>query len=291
MELPWGEDKKERIEELEEELEEVNEERQRLKEQLEAEKERRSKLSTAKQEAEKEKKKLKNKLRNLKEEKKETDSAEESSWRKLEFEQAQRILEKISSVESSEKDLVTVKSPGKASELPDLKGLKNSLNSESFSKIKDESSFIGFLDDDFLDVVIKTRPFMDADWELAEAFRSEEVLDFIDSEKHWVLVSSDRTRIFKEESGNFSELENFSTRVDRKQKKGGFSQSRFERKREEQIQEHVEKTEEKLEDLENVKLLGEKSLCEKVPGEHLGGFDSSKPAGPDMFYSFRLKQF
>lgn len=295
MKLPWSsKEKQQRIQELEEKIQELEEERNRLKEKFEAEKERRSKLASEKQEAEEQKNKLQDKLRNQeKTGEKQKKKPGKPEWEKLEFSEARKGLEKLNSVKSPGKDLVTIYSPGRISELPDLKGLKNSLSSETYRSFSGEKNFIAFIDDSFLKTILKTRPFFQPDWNLGEKFEVEKILDFIEKEKIWVLISANKTRIFRESDGDFEKVEDIKNRVERKQKKGGFSQGRFERKREEQIQQHLDETREKLEELEEeeIFLLGEKNLCKDLPGEYIGGFDSSKPAGPDLFYSFQLKKF
>jgi len=190
-------------------------------------------------------------------------------------------------VESPEKDMVTVLSPEKLEEIDDLKGLRNTLEPEQLDNIQGKKSFIAFFDPDIFSVVLKTRPFFDSEWILNESFSPERILKFIDSEKTWVLVSAGETRIYSEEFGDYEEVESVKSRVNRKHGKGGFSQGRFERKREEQIEQHLEEVEEVLEDKEKIYLLGDKRLCERLPGEHLGGFDpNSSP--PELFYSFQL---
>ena len=292
MKLPWREktETQEKLEELKQEIEELEEEKKKYREQLTAEKERRSKLSSEKQEAEEKLNKLQDKLRNYESVEKEEETGRKYRWEKPRFEQLKKNLEKLSSVESPEEDLVTVLSPTKVSDLPDLKGLKNSLSKSTYTHISSEKSFIAFLDEEFFQVVLKSRPFFESDWMLENNFSAEKLLDLINSEKYWALVSAGRTRVFEEQGGYFEEVEDLKTRVENQQKKGGFSQGRFERKRDEQIEEHLERAENVLEDLENVKLLGERSLCEDLSGEYLGGFDSSKSPGPDMFYGFRLKK-
>ncbi len=294
MKLPWSsKEKQQQIQELEEKIQELEDERKRLEKKYQAEKERRSKLASEKQEAEEQKNKLEDKLRNQEKPEKVSEEKKKSEWEDLEFSEARKGLEKIDSIKSPEKDLVTVQSPGKISKIPDLKGLKNSLSSETYSSFSSEKSFAAFSDDSFLKIVLKTRPFLQPDWSLGEKFEAEKILDFIQKEKIWALVSANKTEIFRESDGSFEKIEEVKNRVEKKQKKGGFSQGRFERKREEQIQQHMDETREKLENLEEeeIFLLGERNLCEDLPGEYLGGFDSSKPAGPDLFYSFQLKKF
>jgi hypothetical protein len=58
-----------------------------------------------------------------------------------------------------------------------------------------------------------------------------------------------------------------------------------------ELEEHIDKTEELLEEFEDVKLLGNKKLYKDLPGEYLGGFDSSQSPGPKLFYDFRLKRY
>ena len=294
MKLPWSsEEKQQRIQELEEKIQELKEERNRLSKKFQAEKNRRSKLASEKQEAEEQKNRLEDKLRNQEKTEKASEKKKKSEWENLEFQEARNGLEKIKSVKSPEKDLVTVYSPGKISEMLDLKGLKNSLSSETYSKFSNEKNILAFVDDSFFGTVLRTRPFFQADWSLGKNFEAGKILEFIEKEKIWALVSANNTRIFRESEGKFEKIEEVKNRVEKKQKKGGFSQGRFERKREEQIQQHVDETREKLENLEEdeIFLLGEKKLCTDLRGDYLGGFDSSKPAGPDLFYSFQMKKF
>jgi len=205
--------------------------------------------------------------------------------------EVKKILGKLSTVESPEKDLVTLYTSGKIKDLPDLKGLKNTLNSKDYSRLSSEKSFIAFMDGELFSAVLKTRPFFKSSWKLSSGFQVDELIDFIESEKYWALVATGETKIFLEEDGEFEEVERVKTRVENQQKKGGFSQGRFERKRDEQLEVHIEKTEEMLEGFEDVKLLGNKKLCKDLPGEYLGGFDSSRNPGPELFYDFRLKRY
>jgi hypothetical protein len=292
MKLPWiGEDKDQRIQVLKEKISELEEEKEKLENQYEAEKERRSKLASEKQRAEEERNRLKDRLEGKDLEKIEEKYEEPRvEWVELNFTDFRKGLEKLDSIESPDEDLITVLSPRKVENVPDLKGLKNSLDSDSYEKISSEESFAAFMDNDFLDVVIKTRPFIQPEWSLDSGFNADRILDFIETEKHWALVSANETEVYRERNGQWEKVKELKNRVEKQQKKGGYSQGRFERKREEQIQQHLDQTREILGDFTNVKLLGEKSYCEDLPGDYLGGFDSSRPAGPDLFYNFQLKR-
>lgn len=295
MKLPWeNTELKEKIERLEASLEEKEEEVQKLENMLEAEKERRKKSAREKQEAEEELNRLKDKLRNL--ENQETDQSEETGERpkmeKISFERTLSMLEKLDSIESREKDLVTIYSPSKIEDLEDLRGLKNSISNNQFSVIEGLKSFAGFLDQDTGNTVLETRPFFDSRFEVEEFFDARELLEFIRSEKTWVLVSAGNTKIFREESGEFDEIESVKSRVDRDHSKGGFSQGRFERKRDEQIEKHKKQVKEKLQefDEENLYLLGTEKMCEELPGKFLGGFDPNRKR-PEQFYRFQAIHF
>lgn len=293
MELPWRKYRKLKSENegLELEIEKLEQERDSYKERLEAEEERRSELARKKQEAEEELNKLKDRLNTLSKVKEDKETTEKFRWEKPGFNNLKTTLEKIKSVKSPENDLVTIFSPKDLKNISDIKGLKNTLNSEDYQRISSDESFMAFMDDGIFKVILKTRPFFKGKWLLDDEFRVEKVLEFIENEKYWALVTIGETKVYKEEDGYTTEVERLRTRVNDQQKKGGYSQDRFENIREEQLEEHIERTENVLEDLENVKLLGNQKLCKELPGEYLGGFDSSKEPGPEMFYNFRFKRY
>lgn len=291
MKLPWVEDeeKNRKIEQLEQEVEKLEDKKQSYKERFEAEKERRSELASEKQRAEKRLNVLEQRLNTLEEKEAREEQEVEDSFeiREIGFGKAHRILKKLESVKSPENDFVTVYSPGKLSKINDFKGLKNAVSKNQLEEIQRHESFIGFLDQDIFQEVLKMRPFFGSNWMLDRRFEIDPVLEFIESEKTWVLVSAGDTGIYEEQAGEVEEAERISSRVDRKHSQGGFSQSRFERKREEQVQEHINQVKTALEDRRAVYLLGERDLCKKLPGDYLGGFDPNRPVR-DELYKFRL---
>jgi hypothetical protein len=298
MKLPWSSDevekKEERIEELEETISELESEKESWKNRFESEKERRKELSRKKQEAEEELNRIKDKLRNnnQQEESTETEVLSGQEFETVSFGKARDILQKLDSIESDEKDLVTVYAPESVEELKDLRGLKNSISGEQFSNIDDLESFVAFLDQDIGNTVLKISPFFSSKFVLEEFFDIADLLDFFSKEKYWVLVSAGNTKVFCEKDGEIEEIESIKSRVDREHSKGGFSQSRFERKRDEQIESHVEQVKDVLERFESDKLylLGEEKLCEGLSGEYLGGFDPNRKK-PGQFYQLQLMRF
>ncbi len=287
--LPWKrkqkiQELKERIEELEQKIDSLEEEKESFRKRFEAEKERRSKLSRKKQKAEKQLKQLRD--TDEEEEVEEEASEKEVRAEDVSVERLKRILEKIESYESLEKDLVTIYSPGKLSSISDLKGLKNSISGKNYEFLEGEQ-FIGFVEPDLIRLKLRSRPFFSDRWEIGSSFQTSELRDFIGEEREWAVVSAGATKIVREEAGEILELEEINDRVERKQKKGGFSQGRFERKRDEQIDQHLRKIEEKVS--EETLLVGEERLCKKLPGKYLGGIDNSRKL-VDALYGFRLER-
>lgn len=286
MKLPWKRSLKNKVEEMEEEIEELREDKQKAVERFQAEKERRSKLSTEKQEAERKINRLEDRIEGLKSDKEdEEEKISHKDIQEISLEEARRGLELLSSVKVNS-ELFTVYSPESVTEIEGFRELKNSLNADTMEILQKEQGFVAFTDENFLEIVLKTRPFHEGRWMREKEFQAEEILDFISSEKTWIWVSAGRTKIVKEASGEIIDVEEIENRVDRKHSKGGFSQGRFERKRDRQISEHLDQVREHLDD-ENVFLVGEKSLCSQLEGDYMGGMDSNRDL-VDALYGFRL---
>lgn len=298
MKLPWKkkiEEKEEEIQKLEEQLDELEDEKEQLQDRFDAEQERRKKLSRQKQEAEEELNRVKDKLEQLETgqgDEEEIDKTGEIELQQLEFKEAYRLLNKLDTLGSDENDMVTVYSSDNIEEVNDLSGLKNSITGDQYSKLGSFEGFVGFLDPDLGSWVLKSTPFFDSRFELSYGFDTDTVLGFIESEKYWALVSAGETKVYREEKGGFEKVERVKSRVDREHSKGGFSQGRFERKREGQIENHLENVREVLEQYneEEVYLLGDERHCKELPGQYLGGFDPNRKK-PEQFYQFQLARF
>lgn len=294
MKTPWNYIKEKKrleseLEEKEEKIKQLEDEKESISNRFEAEKKRRSKLSTEKQKAEKQLKKLEQKLHNKPDKKEESKEAEKKASRSdVSFKQVKRGLENLANIESKENDLLTIYKGEK--DFEDVKALKNSVSSDLFREISDNTDFTVFTDEGFFRWMLKSRPFFETSWSRNKEFETDKLIDFIEKEKYWLLASMGETKIFREASGEFEEVERIKTRVNRKQKKGGFSQGRFERKRDEQIRDHVKKVNEEIKKLEGkIFVIGDKRLCKNINADYLGGFDSSKPISANIFYNFELK--
>ena len=293
MELPWK--KAERLEQEKEELEtqiqDSKEEIKKLENMLESEKDRRSKLSREKQEAEKKVNQLQDKLETLQtqENKASNEESSENLFTDISFENSRSALEKLKQIESPDEDLITVYSPGKLSEHSQLTDIRNSIPEDVLKPLNQKKGLIIFYSEDLGVFCFKITSFYSEKFDLKERFVVRPLIDFLEAEKVFAFVSRGDTRIMREKRGNLELVEHVKDRVNRKHGKGGFSQGRFERKRDEQIQSHIENVESELQKLENVYLLGDEALCSELSGEHLGGFDPNSSDLENIYGLGRLK--
>jgi len=290
MELPWTKASRlqNRVEELEEQKASLEDELESVESQFEAEAERRKKLVRQKQEAEEKLNRLQDKLEAEKpgretDEVSETDAASSESTSDLSHSEAMNLLERLDRM--SGEGLVQIRSPGKVSKLEDAKGLRDELGGK-YGSVSGLESVAVFHDPQLFTVVLDTRPFVQPGWR-RNRFDTSRIQEFVDSRKTWVLASAGDTTILEEESGRILSSERVSSRVDRDHSKGGFSQERFEEKRSNQIERHLEQVREAVEDCQSVYLLGEERLCGELPGERLGGFDPNA-SPPEQLYAFRV---
>ncbi|MFB6204751.1 MAG: Vms1/Ankzf1 family peptidyl-tRNA hydrolase [Candidatus Nanohaloarchaea archaeon] len=283
MDWPWEED--EEKERLRQQVQKLEEEIESWKERYEAESERRQELSRKKQEAEEELNRLKDRLRTLEDDEDDEEDEDGTSPEELGFEEALQLVRKLGSIQSGERDMVTVYRGESVDEIGDLQGLKNSITGEQLAFLQ-ESPGVYFFDSQLPDIRLKTRVFYSPEWSLDTGFDTSTIREFIEEQKIWVLVSAGDTKIYREEGGRVEELDHIKSRIEHKHSQGGYSQSRFERKREEQVENHLEEVRAALEDHEDPLLLGEERLCKELPGTHLGGFDPHRKA-PEKLYSFQ----
>lgn len=286
MKLPWSGDneKDEELERLSSKIEELEEEVKRYRKRFEAEKERRSKLSRQKQEAEEELNILEQKMEasseSVEAEKDEAENSFETFL--LELDYFEKLVSRFQTIESEEKELVTVYSTDKLAKHHSINEVKNSLPSEKISSVLDRDQILVLSDGQQIHYVFSLRPFYQDYFEIDNRFNLESILEFIEREKYWVLVELGHTKILKEEAGDYEVLEEVKSRVDRKHSKGGFSQQRFERKRKEQVSQHLEQVEEALPEGE-VYLLGDNRYCQELSGKYLGSFDSSNSIKQELY--------
>lgn len=277
---------KEKLDKLYRKVDKVEENLERSNKRYKAERKRRSKLSKQKQEVEKENSKLKNKIQSLKDEDNAIKHEKSFETREITFERCHSFLKKIKQIKSDKKDLVTIYSENKVAKHPKVKDIKNSISKNNFNRLNNVSNSISFFDNSLINFTITCRPFFDNTLVVDKKFAAERILQFINKNKTWVLVSSGESEIYKEKGGSWEKENIVKSRVDRKHSKGGFSQGRFENKRDKQIDEHVKKLNKELQEKEEIYLLGDKRVCKQVEGVYLGGFDKSQGLGANTFYNF-----
>lgn len=294
MKLPWRmkedlKQKEQRIQRLEDEIEDLEGEKESYRKRYEAEKERRSRLSTEKQEAEEKLNRLEQSS-DEEDDQKESAKSEKSEFKDLSFQKARELLRRLGSMESSGNDLVTVYSPEKPGQISDLQVLKNSVPKNQYSALQENRSFVAFSDPVLGVYMLKMSAFFTDRVSVTDSFEPEKLTDFIESEKYWCTVSAGETEIYREENGEFEQVERIKNRIDREHSKGGFSQARFERKRDEQIEQHIDQVSEALEQFSDIYLIGDKKLCKELEGNYLGGIDPNRKK-PEQFYKFRFRTF
>ena len=289
MKLPWkNTELKDRIDELEASIEEKSREVEKLENMLEAEKERRKKHTREKQEAQEKVNRLEDRLEGLKQTE-QTESRQEIKSESLSFESFKSGLKKISSISSDRDYLITVYSPGKLSDHSELQQIKNSLPDKILMPLMNKEGIILFYDPDLGLTVFKLNSFYEEKFAVSNGFEVEELLEFISAEKNWALVSRGDTKIYREKNGEYEEVKALKSRVNRKHGKGGFSQGRFERKRDEQINQHIDQVQEAVKDLKNLYIMGEKGLCKDLPGKYVSGFDPNSSVLNNFYRPRRLK--
>jgi hypothetical protein len=291
VKLPWREksnkELRQRVQELEQELENLREEKKSLEDRYEAEKDRRSKLAAEKQEKDEKLKKMRQRLET---EEASAEVEEESGieLKNLEFEEAADLVKALSTLESPRENLVTVKIGEEVRELEDFKGLRNTLDKSVLERLYGMEHSILFHHPVAVDLLLRTRGFLEPGWNLENYFSAVELLDFINSRKTWVVIAAGSTTILEEENGEIFDRTEIKSRVDRKHTQGGYSQSRFERKREEQVDEHLDQVREELPG--QYLVVGNRQLASKLEGDYLGGFDDNRPL-VDELDKFRAARF
>ncbi len=289
MELPWTKNRRlnEQIDSLETDLLNIEEKLEKTQKKLEAEKKRRSELSHKKQDAEKKINKLRDKVQSLEDRNSRTKSEKTSDFESITPNALKNSLKKLGMIEG--KNLVTVYSPKKLRDHSNVTEIKNSVPKNLFEQLSGKEGILLFYDEDLGAYCFRARPFFSEMFSVSTSFKTGGILKFFDKKKTWVQVSRGDSRVVMEEDGELQELEKIRDRVDRKHGKGGFSQGRFERKRKEQIEQHLKKVENQVKKLEYYYVLGDREICKRFDGEYLGGFDPLKSPRENFYQVQRLK--
>jgi len=282
----WKNDNSEKIEELEEKIEDLTEEVERWKKRYQKCDEKRSQLARKKQEAEEERNKLRDKLESLKKEETLQKNETETELTEASLEDVKQLLSLMNQIESESETFVTCYH-NNSKENKDK--LASKVYSNWFDQVKNYENFIGFFGNNLISYVIKSRPFYKEAVINKNTFDFTQIKEFIEKEKIWVVVEAGESKIIKESDGEYEILNTIKNRINRQHSKGGFSQSRFERKREEQIENHIKELKSVLKKFDEFYLIGNQRICKKIDAEYWGGFDDNKNL-INSLYNFRFKK-
>lgn len=242
---------KERIDALKQELNKTRKEKEELQEKLESERERAKEAVAERQELNKRINRQQDKIESLKDEIRRKEYVEERVGQDLQSNKISRkeiasLLSKLSSLKSENDDLLTVFLPRNASiEGIDSEGvLRTDLTLNQLKKFKEEGSETGkvlFYCENLLSLLLKPPlPVKHQDWHKSETFKVSPIQEQLNREIGYIFLSGSGSGVALF-GGEVEDFEIIEGKIKDKHKKGGFSQGRFERKREEEVKKHLDK--------------------------------------------------
>ncbi len=259
---------KERIEELEAELAELEAERDRLQEQLDAAEDRRADAVSDRQDAQERVNRLEDKVTQLEDTvERLRDEDNEISFRSIDEVRGRRlgrILDRLESFEAREEEVFTTMVEGHASSATrDAFGERTAL-------VERASPCLAITDDEGL-LSVALRPPV-----APEPF--EKWGERVEIDREWfrptgryavALVRADLFALGEYAGDEQLSAAGFQTDVKGDHSKGGYSQARFERLREEQVRRHLNKCQKKIEErsAEQLLLLGDAEAIDRLETE------------------------
>lgn len=284
------EEKEKEIESLKEKIERLKKEKLELKNRAEKEKERAKKAVTKKQEADRELNLTQDKIKSLEdrlerfENKEKQESVDELNFNKFDFDSGMNLLERLSSFESSSEDLLTLISPSGHSlkNFENFETLKDKMDYKKYkalSKRKDKS-YIYLSSPYVFDLYIELPFVKEPSWKMSKNFEISDSKKELREKVGMLFLNAGGSGLCVYENGEILKQEVIRSDVKSKHKKGGYSQKRFERLRERQIEEHVDEVESMIDgfftdDLKKFIVSGNSDMLKK--------FDS-KRLQTDVFY-------
>ncbi|MFB6219521.1 MAG: Vms1/Ankzf1 family peptidyl-tRNA hydrolase [Halobacteriaceae archaeon] len=263
---------------LKERIAELEEERERLQARLDAESERRADAVTARDEAERRVNRMEDRVAELEDRVERAESGDTGPTpRGVESVRGDRlrtVLDRIESVEAGPEGALTAM----VADGSDLPGAVRSAFGERAALVADAAPCLAVADDAglvsaALSVPDPPDPF--ADW--AEGFCVDRSW-FLPTGRHAVaLVRADLFALAEFEGSERQSIEGFTSDVKGDHSKGGFSQRRFERLRDEQIAEHVERCREAIEAraADRLYVLGDARLVSEFDADATAAVDAT----------------
>lgn len=250
LEKIFGSNKEEKLEELRKQVKDKGGEIEKLKKELKKEKKRAKKAITEKQKTDKELKEARHRIESLEDRIKNLEKRDKEKKRQKEFNFLQRedlmmLIEELESIKSNKDVLIT-----NYIEKPEEAGKDEMVS--FLQEIESETSYIHLQDKFKIINIILIPPFpIEREFYRDETFRLEKIRKMLESEKAIGFVSAHAGRsavglVRGDKFENFSIVE---SGVKSKHSKGGFSQGRFERGRKEQVQRHLKKIMNQIEEI------------------------------------------
>ena len=251
---------------LKERIDELEEENERLRKRFEAESERRSEAVTARQEAEKRQNRLEDRIAQLEGELERVDddgpSVEFRRRDRLRGRRLEEVLERLESFRTGPEGALTATVDGA---VPDA--VTEAVGDERTALVSEAAPCLVCVDDAGLIAVAlepPVAPDLEATW--GDSFALEREW-FLPTGRHALaLVRADVFALGIYEGDERLEYEGFESDVKSAHSKGGFSQARFERIRDDQIDDHVRRSREAIESVEvdRLYLVGQRGVVDTV---------------------------
>ncbi len=268
----FGSEKEEKIEQLKSELEEKEKELRELEKELKKERDRAKDAITEKQETDKELKDAKHKIETLEDkiDKLEKDSEKDKISKKVKFlkrSELDSFIQQFQTIKSESKSLVT-------HYIENREEVKNHEFANLFQGLDSETGYV-YLKDNFelINCVLIPPVPVEAEFYREEEFRLEKLHNKLESEFRIGFISAHagKSIVGLLEGSKFTSFNLIKSTVKGKHSKGGFSQDRFERGREKQIETHLEKiveeTEKAFEEMDYIFLDGNQEMTSKLRDE------------------------
>ncbi|MHC3438440.1 Vms1/Ankzf1 family peptidyl-tRNA hydrolase [Natrialbaceae archaeon A-gly3] len=251
---------------LKERIDELEEENERLRKRFEAESERRSEAVTARQEAEERQNRLEDRIAQLEGELQRVEedgpSVECRRRERLQGGRLDEVIERLESFRTGPEGALTATVDR---EVPDA--VTETLDDERTALVSEAAPCLVCVDDAGLIAVAlepPVAPDLEATWSDSFALEREW---FLPTGRHALaLVRADVFALGIYEGDERLEYEGFESDVKSAHSKGGFSQARFERIRDDQIDDHVRRSREAIESVEvdRLYLVGQRGVVDAV---------------------------
>jgi len=241
---------KERIGFLEDKIESLEKEKKDLERKAEKEKKRAKEAVSEKQDLDREIKEQKDRIQSLEDKLRKKEFLEETTPAEVRDERVSRdvlmdLLDKLESFRSNKEDLFSVFVPtGSSVSDIDTQGfIQTNLTLNQLRRLKEEDSETGkvlFHCEGLLTFLIKPPVPIDEDiWSKDSGFTVEPLREALDSSVGFIYLSAGGSAVALFSDG-IEDFEVVRSSIKGKHKKGGFSQGRFNRGREEEVKKHVE---------------------------------------------------